>query len=75
MFELGTKEERARADHFTYLGLLSGGILGVLGFWISDSAFFILLPALAGLLGLGAGWLLDKKEEVESKKKIFENKP
>jgi len=74
MFELGTQEERTKADYFTYIGLVTGGVLGILGFWIFDTAFFILLPALTGLLGLGAGWLVDKKEEIESKKKIFENK-
>ncbi len=61
-------------DYFTFLGLLAGSILGVFTFWIFSSAFFILFPFIGGVLGLVAGLIIDKKEEIESKKQIFRNR-
>lgn len=68
------KNKRTRADQFTYLGLLAGGVIGVLIFWINGNAFVLLMPFIGGALGLLSGFLFDKKIEIESKKRLFKNK-
>lgn len=68
------KKSRTKMDYFAFLGLLTGSILGVLGFWLFGSVFFILFPFIGGVLGLVAGLVVDKKEEIESKKQIFRNR-
>ena len=68
------KNKRSKADQFTYFGLIAGGLIGVFIFWINQSALALLIPFLGGALGLLSGYLLDKKIEIESKKRLFKNK-
>lgn len=68
------QKQRTKADKWTYFGIVIGGILGVFGFWVYDSVIFILFAFIGGVLGLVAGFVIDKKEEAERKRKLFENK-
>lgn len=43
--------EKERTKKGSFWGIVIGGIIGILGFWISDEELFILSPFIFGLVG------------------------
>lgn len=62
-----------RIEKYFFIGVVSGGVIGMLGFLIFDSIFFILFAFIFGIFGVLYATYLDKKEEIEKNKKMFRN--
>ncbi|HMB66096.1 MAG TPA: hypothetical protein VKO42_04420 [Patescibacteria group bacterium] len=66
--------EKIKTEKGTFWGLVGGGLIGILGFWISDDQLFILSPFILGLLGFLVGFVWDRKVDADKRKQIFKNK-
>ncbi len=66
-------KQHPRTEKSTFWGLVIGGFVGILGFWISGEEYFILSPFALGFLAFLGGLVVDKKEELERNRKIFKN--
>lgn len=69
-----SKPEKIKTEKGTFWGLVGGGIIGILGFWISDNHLLILSPFVLGILGFLVGFVWDRKVDADKRKQIFRNK-